>query len=178
MQRTTLTSSLSLFVCHSSDIYRLTATFHYPLSLPRPSTSTFFCLQTSTSRRPSWAPGVGTLMSKQVTIMTRDLHRLTQNSSSSVACAKASRYSGDSLSKVGSTSTVRKGKLLFSHTILLNSDIRIQDYLAVTYTLPSTCWGPSSVASWCLPAPPTTLHALLSVPSLAVAFSPAFSIYC
>lgn len=79
------------------------------------STSTFFCPQTSTSRRPSWAPGVGMLMSKQVTIMTRDLHRLTQNSSSSVACAKASRYSGDSLSKFWSTSTVGKVQSLFGY---------------------------------------------------------------
>lgn len=37
-------------------------------------------------------PGiVGTMMSKQVSIITRDLHRLTQNSNSPVACARASR---------------------------------------------------------------------------------------
>lgn len=72
------------------------------------SSKTFFCRHTSTSRRPSGAPGVAMLMSKQVTIMTWDLHRLTQNSSSSVACAKASRYSEDSLSKLWSTSTVGK----------------------------------------------------------------------
>lgn len=50
-------------------------------------------------------------MSKQVTIMTRDLHRLTQNSSSSVTCSKASRYSGESLSKLGSKSTVGKQEI-------------------------------------------------------------------
>lgn len=176
-------SSLSLCVLHSSDIYRLTATFHHPSSLPHSSTSTFFCPQTSTSRRPSWAPGVGMLMSKQVTIMTRDLHRLTQNSSSSVACAKASRYSGDSLSKFWSTSTVRKGKITvwlhdLSHGTFFKFRCQLQEHLAVTYTLPSTCWGPSLIAPWCLPAPPTTLHALPSVPSLAVAFSPASSVYC
>lgn len=50
-------------------------------------------------------------MSKQVTIMTRDLHRLTQNSSSSVTWSKASRYSGESLSKLGSKSTVGKQEI-------------------------------------------------------------------
>lgn len=102
MQRYTHISSLSLFVLLSNDIYE-----GY-ISLSFFSSPTFFCRQTSTSRRPSGAPGVAMLMSKQVTIMTWDLHRLTQNSSSSVACAKASKYSEDSLSKLWSTSTVGK----------------------------------------------------------------------
>lgn len=136
------------------------ATFHHPSSVPCPSTPTFFCPQTSTSRRPSWAPGVAMLMSKQVTIMTWDLHRLTQNSSSSVACAKASRYSGDSLSKLWSTSTVGKGK-----SSLVIWDNRRDFFIfgfqhsTATYTLLSTCWGPSLVAAWCPPTPPTTFHA-------------------
>lgn len=46
-------------------------------------------------------------MSKQVTIITRDLHKLTQYSSSLVACSNASRYSCDSGSKSWSTSTMR-----------------------------------------------------------------------
>lgn len=102
MQRYTPLSSLSLFVLLSSGIYE-----GY-ISLSFFSSPTFFRPQTSTSRRPSGAAGVATLMSKQVTIMTWDLHRLTQNSSSSVACAKASKYSEDSLSKLWSTSTVGK----------------------------------------------------------------------
>lgn len=104
MQRYTPISSLSLFVFFSNDIYE------YYISLSFFSSKTFFCRHTSTSRRPSGAPGVVMLMSKQVTIMTWDLHRLTQNSSSSVACAKASKYSEDSLSKLWSTSTVGEKK--------------------------------------------------------------------
>lgn len=103
--------SCSHLMCCYSDTHRPAATFHHPSSLARSPTSTFCCLQTSTSRRPSCAPVDGLLMSKQVTIMTRDLHRLTQNSSSSVACSKASRYSGESLSKHGSKSTVGKQEI-------------------------------------------------------------------
>ena len=86
------------------------------LSLPELPISTSSC-QTSTSRSPSWVPDVDMLMSKQVTIITRDLHRLTQNSSSSVTCPNASRYSGDSLSKSWSTSTVGKGTRSFSYMV-------------------------------------------------------------
>ena len=89
-------------------IYKLTATLHHP------SLSTFWIpslplshSHTSTSRSPSCTSDA-TPMSKHVTIMTRDLHRLTQYSSSSVTCSRASRYSCDSLSKSWSTSTVRK----------------------------------------------------------------------
>lgn len=163
-------------------VYTLTATFHrsfsshfHFLSFPTP---TYFCPQTSTSRSPSWVPGVDMLMSKHVTIMTRALHRFTQNSSSSVACVKASRYSGDSLSKFWSTSTVGMRKAGSSYIVCYQSLFVILLSKEVTYTLLSTCWGPSSVGPSCLPAPPITLDALPSLPSLAVAFSQASSAYC
>lgn len=169
--------SCSHLRCYYSDTYRLAATCHHPSSLPCSPTSTFYCLQTSTSRRASWALVDGMLMSKQVTIMTRDLHRLTQNSSSSVTCSKASRYSGESLSKLGSKSTVRKQEIPVWSFEYSNTEM-LQNLVGATYTLQSTCPVPSLIASLCLPAPPTTLHASPSVPSLAVAFFPASSVYC
>lgn len=65
-------------------------------------------LQTSTSLTPSCTSVIP--ISKHVTIMICDLHRLTHCSSSSVTCSSASRYSCDSLSRSGSTSTVRPKK--------------------------------------------------------------------
>lgn len=44
-------------------------------------------------------------MSKQVTIMTWALHKFTHCSKAAVACSRAARYSADSGSSSGSTST-------------------------------------------------------------------------
>lgn len=62
--------------------------------------------QTSTSCGPGVAAGLVMLMSKQVTIMTWALHRFTHCSRAAVARSKATRYSADSGSSSGSTSTV------------------------------------------------------------------------
>lgn len=61
--------------------------------------------QTSTSCGPGTAAVAATPMSKQVTIMTWALHRLTHCSRAAVACSRAARYSADSGSSSGSTST-------------------------------------------------------------------------
>lgn len=61
--------------------------------------------QTSTSCGPGTAVVAATPMSKQVTIMTWALHRLTHCSRAAVACSRATRYSADSGSSSGSTST-------------------------------------------------------------------------
>lgn len=64
--------------------------------------------QTSTSCGPGTAVVAATPMSKQVTIMTWALHRLTHCSRAAVACSRATRYSADSGSSSGSTSTGEK----------------------------------------------------------------------
>ena len=53
--------------------------------------------------------GAAALMSKQVTIMTWALHRFTHCSRAAVACSRATRYSADSGSSPGSTSTAGVG---------------------------------------------------------------------
>lgn len=72
--------------------------------LPRPCAQP----QTSTSCGPGTAAVAATPMSKQVTIMTWALHRLTHCSKAAVACSRATRYSADSGSSSGSTSTGEK----------------------------------------------------------------------
>lgn len=74
-----------------------------PLRVPFPSPAAQ--AQTSTSCGPGVAAGAVTLMSKQVTIMTWALHRFTCCSRAAVARSRATRYSADSGSSSGSTST-------------------------------------------------------------------------
>lgn len=74
-----------------------------PLHVPFPSPAAQ--AQTSTSCGPGVAAGAVTLMSKQVTIMTWALHRFTCCSRAAVARSRATRYSADSGSSSGSTST-------------------------------------------------------------------------
>lgn len=65
--------------------------------------------QTSTSWGPGAVAGAAALMSKQVTIMTWALHRFTHCSRAAVARSRATRYSADSGSSPGSTSTAGVG---------------------------------------------------------------------
>lgn len=184
MQRSTLIPSQSLFVLRSSDIFRLMATFiilsHFLVSWPRlsfvlrlplhavpPEHQVLECW--CQSRSPSWH---GTCI---------DWHRTP------ALLWPVPRPLGTLETlypNSGPPQLLEKENHWFSHRIFLKLDIfwlkfrQIRKRLAVTYTLLSTCRGPSLVAPWCLPAPPITLHALPSVPSLAVAFSPASSVYC
>lgn len=124
-------SLLSLFlVFFVLRISELAATFHFPSIQTSKTLSHFYTssfistsvpsyFHTSTSRGPSWISDA-TRMSKQVTIMTRDLHRLTQYSSSLVTCSSASKYSCDSRSKSRSTSTVWG---TISHYLLLRGKL-------------------------------------------------------
>lgn len=127
--------SFSVYSFFFLRISELAATFHFPSIQTSKILSHFYTssfistsipsyIHTSTSRGPSCISDA-TLMSKQVTIITRDLHRLTQYSRSLVTCSSASKYSCDSGSKSWSTSTVQGNNqsLLGGHLKCLDSNV-------------------------------------------------------